>query len=364
MDGYSVSMSYDAPGDLPKPMRREVAAAGWEVAGQHAYPTLMAVSIPGRRITPEQVRRAAQACRAVTAYVQAQPEELPWTAPTGVAVDFFFDPDEGDDLELPWRLPEHARPVGPAGPNADPEATLRAWAGEWEEHRQAEIARTKRFTTWVRRQKPSRAAHDREVRAATLWEEMLVSNGVPAQSATEFDLRAFLYLYLPSRRYPRPVGAYLTRSLRRLFSYYAQKEGIEYPWAEGVLDELDDLAAGAEDVRDILEELREALPLDLVMRALRPATEVPGTPVGWALAVDESTANLRHELHRRWLAWHDEILRSGITGLDELRDVLLGRQRDWENTPHPHLDGKTPTQVLTEMYERVADLMGIGSSAA
>lgn len=97
--------------------------------------------------------------------------------------------------------------------------------------------------------------------------------------------------------------------------------------------------------------------LDVLIRALRPAAEVPGTRTGWAVVMDKVTSDLRYELHRRWLMWHDEVVRGGITDTRDVRDVLLGRQRQWENTPHPLHEGRTPKQVLMDMNDRVAEAL-------
>jgi hypothetical protein len=97
--------------------------------------------------------------------------------------------------------------------------------------------------------------------------------------------------------------------------------------------------------------------MDVLIRALRPAAEVPGTRTGWVLVVDRATSELRYELHRRWLMWHDEVVRGGITDTRDVRDVLLGRQRQWENTPHPRHEGRTPKQVLIDVSDRVAEAL-------
>ena len=79
--------------------------------------------------------------------------------------------------------------------------------------------------------------------------------------------------------------------------------------------------------------------------------------MGWTMVPDEHSARLRHELHRRWLMWHDEAVRGGITDARELREILIGRQRQWENTPHPAADGRTPKQVLMELDRRMIEAL-------
>lgn len=267
MRGYSLSLSYAAAAELPKPMRREVLAAGWDVAGQDAFPNLMGIAIPGRRLTATHLRLMARACRTVVAFVQAQPEELPWTAPTKAEVRLLFPPKAAEEIVLPWPALTESHPVGPAGPNADPEASIRVWLNGWEDEADSEWARVDRFRAWLKAQKLSDSARGRDVRAAQLWTDALVGAGVPAQSATEYDLRIFLYQFLPSVRFAKPVARHLTASLRRLFRFHAEQEGIEYPWAEGVLSELDEASSGAGDVRDFLSEVQHVLVADVLIRA-------------------------------------------------------------------------------------------------
>lgn len=362
MRGFTLSLSYDAAHALPKPMRRELATSGWEVAGPDAYPTLVGVGVPGRRLTAHHLQRAALAARAVAAFAEAGDVELPWRDPaTGVEVHFMGSADENDGgaVRLPWPPLEVSHLVGPAGPKADLDAVLR---DEWEAVCAREDARLTRFVRWLDARKLSRAAHTRLVRTAEMWTEMLASYGVPAQSATEYDLRLFLYGYVTRfQSPPKPVAKHLTRSLARIFEFYAEREGIEYPWASFVLHELDTLAAGADDVREVLQAVGELFAADLLLRALRPVAAVPGTPAGWSMVFGEATANLREELHRRWLAWHDEVVRGGITDPDDVRDVLVGRQRQWENTPHARMGGRTPKQVLMEANQVAAEGLSGGA---
>jgi hypothetical protein len=356
MRGITLSMSYDRPGEIARAMRREVAAAKWELAAPDAYPMLMGIHVPGRRITAALMHRASVACRAVTAFVAAGSVQLPWRDPsTGVGIDLLGD-DEGDGghaMELPWPRLEVSHLAGPAGPNADPEAVLR---DEWQAIRAREHARLARLITWIKRQNPSQAAWTRLVRTAEMWTEMLVGFGVPAESVTEFDLRMFLYGYVaPDQNPPKSVARYLTRSLARIFEFYEERDGIEYPWAALVLQELDGLTAGAEDVRDVLEEVADQFPYDMIHRALWPAVEVNGTVAGWTMVFTRETAELRAELHRRWLVWHDEAVRAGITDPADVRDLLIGRQRQWENVPHAMHGGRTPKQVLLDAEREMGE---------
>jgi uncharacterized protein YchJ len=358
--GFTLSMSYDPAADLPKPLRREVHAAGWEVAGPSAFPTLLGVGIPGRRITAEQVTRVAQACRAIVAFVAAGVPPDGWQDPAmGVLVETMYGDDEDEVDASPWPPPERSHPVGPAGAAADAAFVLRS-GEEREQVLPLEAARLRRFTAWVEAQRPSRASRDREVRAAELWTEMLRQMRIPAQAVTEHELRFFLYAWIVVETLPtKPVAKYLTRSLRRLFGFYAAHEGIEYPWAEGVLAELDELVVrlGEDDVRDALNDVTEMLYDDLERRALVPEREVPGTVLGWSIPFDPQMMRLRDEMHRHWLLWHDEVVRGGVTDPGSVRDVLVGRQREWENRSNPALGGRTPRELVIEMDVKAVEVL-------
>ncbi|HEX6038401.1 SEC-C domain-containing protein [Longimicrobium sp.] len=362
IQGFTLSMSYGGAAELPGPLRREVVRAGWEMAAPDVHPTLLGVRVPGRRITAELVERMAQACRAVVAFTSGDAHALPWRHPgTGVEVLAVFNP-ETEDERTPWRPLERSHPVGPAGPAADPAFVLRPDAAR-EAVNHTERARWYRFLEWLNTQSLSRAAHQREGRAAELWTEMLARMRVPAEAATEHELRFFLYGWLVMEQPPaKAVAKHLTRSLRRLFDWYAAEEGIEYPWATAVLEELDHLAAIArvDDVRVVLHALTDSLFEDLARRALVPETSVPGTVHGWSLPFDPRMVRLRDEMHRHWLLWHDEVVRGGITDPRSVRDVLVGRQREWENRPHPALDGGTPRQLVLEEDARAVARLSAG----
>lgn len=350
MRGWSLTLSFDPKKDLSRPMRREVASAGWELAGPDAYPTLFGLRLPGRRITAELLNRMTGACRAIAAFTSQERPQVP-----------FVDPDSGVSVALlhagsalPWPPLERAHAVGAEGPGADPEAVLRA-RGDKDLVLPDEAERLNRFLAWLDAQRPSRAAREREARTALTWARMLVASSLPAGSATEFDLRRFLYDFVVEfDPIPKATAKHLTRSLRRLFRYYAEHEGIVYPWADGVLAELDEIAEGVDDVRDVLDAAGGYLMEDIDQRLFGPALSVPGLERGWMTRAGPA-ATLWPELQRRWLIWYDEAVRSGITDLGDLHDVLVGRQRQWENTPHPALGGQTPKRVLSDAEREFPD---------
>ncbi|HEX8318165.1 SEC-C domain-containing protein [Longimicrobium sp.] len=346
MRGWSLTLSFDAPKDLSRPMRREVASAGWELAGSDAYPSLFSLRLPGRRITAELLNRLARASRAIAAFTSQERPQVPFVDPlTGVTVAFLHA-----GSALPWPPLEQAHAIGAEGPGADPEAVLRV-RGDPDLVGPDEAERLDRFLAWLDGQRPSRAAREREARTALTWGRMLVASSLPAGSATEYDLRRFLYEFVVDfDPIPKAIAKHLTRSLRRLFRYFAEHERIVYPWADRVLAELDEIAHGVDDVRDVLDAAGGYAEEDYERRLFIPAPTVPGLTRGWTSMAGAAAARWQ-ELQRRWLIWYDEAVRSGITDLGDLHDVLVGRQRQWENTPHPDLGGQSPKRVLSD-FER------------
>jgi hypothetical protein len=349
MRGWSLTLSFDAPKDLSRPMRREVASAGWELAGPDAYPSLFSLRLPGRRITAELLNRVASASRAIAAFTSQERPQVPFVdALTGVTVAFL----NAGRSALPFTPLEQAHAIGAEGPGADPEAVLRV-RGDPDLVGPDEAERLDRFLAWLDAQRPSRAARERDARTALTWARMLVASRLPVGSATEFDLRRFLYDFVVEfDPIPKATAKHLTRSLRRLFRYFAEHEGIVYPWADDVLAELDEMADGVDDVRDVLDAAGGYLMDDIHQRVFSPALSVPGLERGW---MAREAAPLWPELQRRWLIWYDEAVRSGITDPADLHDVLIDRQRQWENTPHPDLAGQSPKRVLGDAARELAD---------
>jgi hypothetical protein len=134
--------------------------------------------------------------------------------------------------------------------------------------------------------------------------------------------------------------------MRRIVRWLEEREGVRYPFAAGVLDELERIAARAREMDEPLEDTLRILSYDvyddLDTRVMLPASR------GWPDQMSVEVAQLRDELQRRWLLWYDELVRDGMTDFGELEDVLLARQREWEATPHPRVGGRTPMEVVVE----------------
>ncbi|HET6233303.1 MAG TPA: SEC-C domain-containing protein, partial [Longimicrobiaceae bacterium] len=182
--GTSLSVTFDPRGTLDRAMQREVAKAGWPVAGPDAYPKMIVIHAPERRATPAHVRRITAALRAI-AVVSTGGD--PQTA-CGVKVTLVAFTDDAA-----WPAPEAATPCLPAGPGADPAA------GYWDALPPAELARVEaerlaRLATWLNRQKkPTKGLRAATLRNGEHWAEFLVAQGMPAGAVTEYELRLFVF---------------------------------------------------------------------------------------------------------------------------------------------------------------------------
>jgi len=82
MRGYSLTADFDRRRELAGGLRREVAAAGWPIAGPRAYPRLFGVNLPERRVLASHVRTMTTALAAVACTAREEDPELA----TGVRV--------------------------------------------------------------------------------------------------------------------------------------------------------------------------------------------------------------------------------------------------------------------------------------
>lgn len=352
MQGWSMSASFERRARLSRAMQREVAAAGWEVAAANAYPMILGVRIPGQRLTAEHVRIVTRAVTAVLREV-CGPEAVAGLPDPAVQV-------VGGEDELPWAPLEEAHPIGAEGPGADPAAALSliwddADFAVYERILDAEDARVDRFSAYLAEKPLSKAARRRFTRNAQVWSEYAAGAARSAGAVTEYDLRNYLYDWFPRKaQVPKEVERALAESLRVFFAWLASEEGVVYPWAAGVLDEVEqvNLERGAPPEGWFWEpevrEWRGELWKDLDHRVMLHDTEIPGTVDGWPAAMNEKVGKLSEELQRRWLIWYDEEVRGGTTSPPALWDALVQRQREWEAAPHPGLDGRTPLQALLD----------------
>lgn len=373
MNGPLLSLTFNAAGELEPAMRREVMAARWEVAGRDAYPVIVALNTPEGGLPREMAEDLARLLRAVPEFVahhrdvldpdQLLETPLEWRAPgTGVLLRLEPGP-EGGVIELPWTPFDALAPCLPEGPGADPQAALALaadGAGDVDALVAAEAAVVERFAQALRDSGVSEATIRKHVDNVDVFVEMLAFfAGVPVRAVTEYDLRSILFDV-----YPRKVrdAAHRTEampvSLTRFFDFLAEHEGVVCPWARGVLAERDAYRERVESFPggawwdEGVSEWREVLDVDLFERAMVPWPEhADGSPWGPTMGPEE--AMLEAEVQRRWLLWRDELVRGGLTDPDEVRGAAAERQLQWEQTPHPRLDGRTPLQAIqAERAER------------
>ncbi len=359
MLGYGLTVDFDRRDALTAVMQREITAAGWPVAGPRAYPRLFALNTDEGRVTAAHVRNATLALRGLNVFAaDGDPE-----AAVGVQVLLFplpgelldddgfteddFD-DDADDRPLTFRLPDAAAPICPEGPGADPAAALRGW-DDRAALEAAEEGRHARFQAWL----PTALQTVREVdrQNARHWTDHLVGTGVPAGALTEYDLRLFIYdLYVRKSGATKTAIRRMPQLLPWIVRFLEEEEGIRYPFAGSVLAELrDNELRGREagiELEEMLAELGGDLYDDLNARAMLHRREELGGVVQWPGMMNGDVAQLDRELQRRWLLWYDEAVRQGTDDFDALEAALVARQVEWENTPHPAYEGRTPAEVV------------------
>lgn len=371
MRGPVLSFTFSHASELRPEMRREVMAARWEVAGRDAYPILIAMNTPGGGITREMAEDLTRLLRAIPEFVAhhrdvLDPEEPPeapleWRSPgTDILLRLESWADDGF-FDLPWEPAERLVPCLPAGPGGDPEAALEfpsEESGGVDALVAREMAVVKRFEDALRQRGRSQATVRKHAENAAVFVEMLaLEEAVPVRAVTEYDLREFLF-----DLYPRKVihPAYRTEamplSLEQFFEFLEESEGIVCPWAWPVLAERDayrerlDTFPGGSWISEGVTEWMGLLTADLIERALvHWPLHADGTPWGPLMGPEE--AMLQREVQRRWLVWRDEAMRGGTTGPADVRRVGAERQLQWEQTPHPRLDGRTPLQVIAAERE-------------
>lgn len=96
MQGAALHVSFEPRGELPRLMRRELDAAGWEVAGPRAHPYLIGMHLPERRVAAAHVRRATLALRTLALLARDEDPE----PETGVQV-YPVLLDDDDDMAPP-----------------------------------------------------------------------------------------------------------------------------------------------------------------------------------------------------------------------------------------------------------------------
>jgi hypothetical protein len=353
-----ISLSFDARADLPKPMRREITAAGWPVAGPSAYPNVWALNTIGGGFSETQALDMVMALGVVTRFAsdldRAHAEavaamETPWVdEPSGSTVRFALAPEEA----FLWDVPVLLSFSLAEGERAD--ASARAVGDEYDEKQFAEDAElVARFVAHAGRAGADEKRVTSDRHNVDLFVQLMHgSQGVRLPAVTELDLRIFLYDLLPRKAMCSKTMANAIRSsLKRFFEYLAAHEELRYPWANAILrdklafeDRWDTFPGGHwwdAQVGEWMGELNE----DLHARVLLPSDELAGLgQFGDMMGIEEAT--LYDALKREWLIWRDAEVGLGTRTADELRTRLTARQREWEMKSRAELGGRSPNKTI------------------
>jgi SEC-C motif len=366
-----LSLNFSERGGLPKPMQREIARAGWKVNGPSAYPILFTINTIGGGISPTQAQDLTHALGATARFAAAHArllgdpararEIVVWLdEPTGMIVRL-DDRDAGAaSLWPPVTLLSSCRAEGE---HADPRALFSVEHDDGGVVRDASIIA--RFIRAERDAGASAARVERDVDNVELFVDAMHGyQGVCLPAVTEYDLRVFLYDWLPRKVMTSRTGADTVRgSLRRFSEYLAAHEGIAYPWAHGILrDKLafetrwDDFPGGYWWDEGVAEWMGE-LSADLYERAMLPADALAG--IGeWGETMGLEEARLFAALQREWLVWRDEVIAAGQRSPPAVRAELARRQADWERQPQSRLGGRTVSDVVRRERAERRELPG------
>jgi hypothetical protein len=359
--GRVLSLLYNRRGEIPPRMAREVARQGWEIAGPAAYPSLIAINTPGGGLPRADAADLLAVLGALPGVFAAWDlpagrarADLSWRDPqSGLAISL-FSLAERLAQETGRAAPPPLAPGGVEGPAAEPEAAL-VESDDPDRLVESEEALLQRFEQALRGTGLADSTVARHRAAAALFVDFLADwQGVPLRAVHEYDLRVFLYDWYPRKVLGSATEAgTLPASLRRLFAFLAEREGLRCTWAEpllrdrrGFLERWESCPGGFfwdEEIQD----WRAAAIEELADRLLIHDWGL-GERGSWGELQGMKEARLERELQRRWLLWRDELLRGGELSRDELAEALVARQRAWEAAPHPDLGGRTPLAAIAE----------------
>jgi hypothetical protein len=382
--GAVLLFTFDDADSLGRAAIREIRSAGWEVVASGVYPVLLSLDTPGGGVTSSQFQDLEAALVAIPAFVKENHDiltgekegsfPLVWTDPIGgtvVSVDEIELEGLDDVGEALWGIPSELEPSLPRGSNADPTATILGSVARDDSDRgedDLEAAEDREMMTVDRfgdqlsagfHGKPlSDATVMKHTRNASAFVDFLCRyQGIPLRAATEYDLRVFLYDWFPRKTIVSATDARsLPGSLKRFFSYLAEFEGIEYPWAESILRDVDvfmerwESFPGGHWWDDEVGDWRSDLYANLAARGfLHDMGSGSEGGVQWA-AIDgvlgPVEAELDAALQRRWLIWREEEILRGTTKPEAVEAALALRQHEWELTPNSLTDGATPAEAI------------------
>ena len=356
-----LSLTFDRRADLPPRMRKEILAAGWEVAGPDAHPTLIAINTPGGGVTAAQGADLTAALRAVPAFVNQfrdelrirMGERLEWRDPeTGVKLTL---PRNDDEQDFPPR-PDVLTPALPTGPGAAPELAILRHEPKKLWRREQPLIEA--FVSSLTLRALSFRTVERHAANVGLLLDYLASfESIPLNAMTEYDLRIFVHDWC-LRRDELSVADMrgMPVSLKQFFAFVADREQVTFPWAAEILADrtkFEQRLASRPDRMaddDAVFLWQADVTLDLSERELLPGSDMAegGT---WGETMGSVEWTLHRELQRRWLIWRDEAIASGIVEPADVRKALHVRQRAWETRPHKGCGGATPVAAVARERE-------------
>ncbi|MFQ6046144.1 MAG: SEC-C metal-binding domain-containing protein [Gemmatimonadales bacterium] len=334
LQGTVLSLSFDRRNDLPPRMRKEILAAGWELAAPDAYPLLMAFNTPGGGVTEAQARDLAATLRAMAEFTGRFGAELR----SGIAPAEWHDPSSGVTLarvraaerSVLWQLPDTLAQALPAGSGALAEAALEVHDPEHLRSRHEPLLEA--FERALTSAGLSAVTVGRHAGNAALLVDYLTDyEGIPLHAMTEYDLREFLYDWCVRKVIaPKADMRAIPISLKRFFAFVAERERVSFPWAQGILADRQAFEARLEtfpggffwekEVRDWMSELT----LDLAARQMLP-DDAMANGGEWGETMGSVEWELHRELRRRWLLWRDEVIASGLAEPVDVRKELVQR---------------------------------------
>jgi len=351
-----LALTFDRREDLPPRGRKEILAAGWEVAAPDAYPVLVALNTPGGGVTAAQGADLLVGLRAVPAFVEQSRTELQRRSGRQIR---WRDPGTGADITLPRHAeraglpprPEVLNAAGPTGPGAAPEAAFDRHDTEGL-LRHAEPLLDAFAAALVASGLSARVAQRHTANAALLVDFLAGDECIPLHAMTEYDLRVFLHDWclrkvLDSATEMRALPV----SLKRFFAFVAERERVVFPWAAEILADRAKFEARLQSVPGqfffdaSVREWQAEVTTDLSDREFLPDGFM-GDGGAWGETMGAVEAGLYRELQRRWLVWRDEVIASGVVEPVDVRKALLRRQRTWEARPHKLCGGATAVAAV------------------
>ncbi|MFQ5459265.1 MAG: hypothetical protein ACE5EL_00570 [Anaerolineae bacterium] len=345
--------------DLTRAGRREIRRTGWPKAGRGRYPILRVRGTPGMGVTPEQAQLLAAVLAACGPFVKGHQAAFTGSPGSTLPVAETFEAEglslvyRGLDCQpksLLWGAPWRLTPGLAVGPGASPPPTDRLDEGLGDEALAAEYQRVQAFANHLARSRLSGATIDRHATNVSMYlDHCARARSTPLAATTEHHLRTFLYGTRPLMPRPRTTAVATPVSLRRFFDFVAATEGLEFPWAEEILQDRDsfvwclDMASHLEWRNDV-PATAEVVAQDLDGRGLQVSDRIALGPPWLALAGTEHDWLLR-EIEARWLTWRAEAIEAGVTDPDLLLTNVGRRLAEWGNKVHPRLGRRTPAAV-------------------